>query len=115
MKKRNLLLGGLAAGAAVLGATKGSLLRALYDLEKPQADLFTKMEDNGNIVYVCKNNAKSEGMLKDWIEYNGWQQADQIGEGYFYINDAEETLLLNRDVCRSGRYLFWRASRSIEG
>ena len=114
MKKRLFVLGALAAASAALGATKGYALRAIADLEKPQGDLFTLVEHGGTIEYWCKNNAQSEGFLQDWIEHNGWRLADQIGEGYFFINDKEETLLLNRDVCPTGRYLAYKANRKIE-
>lgn len=115
MKKGGLWLALLMGAVGFAGYAKKELIQGVFDLEKPQADLFTRIEDGGNIAYLCKNLNKSEEMLKDWVEYNGWQEADRVGEGYFFLNDKEETLLMNREPVLAGRYLLWRASRSIEG
>lgn len=114
MKKRNicmLLLSGLASAAAY---NKRELVKGVIELEKPQADLFTRVDEDGNVAYLCKNMSKAEDMLKDWIEYNGWEEADRVGEGYFYLNGSQETLLINREPVLGGRYLLWHASRPIE-
>ena len=53
-------------------------------------------------------------MFLDWIAYNGWEKADQVGDGLFFINDKQDTLLVNRDAILGGRYLVFRASRPID-
>lgn len=115
MKLKNLLVPIVVGAAGVAGFAKKDLLQGVYNLEKPQADLFTRVEEGNNLSYLCKNDSHSEEILKDWVLFNGWTEADRVGAGYFYLNDNEETLLLNREPILGGRYLLWRASRSIEG
>ncbi len=114
MKKRVIGLTLLLGAAGAVGFVKKELVKGIIDLEKPQGDLFVRLDQDGALVYLCKNTSKSEDMLMDWVARNGWNKADQVGEGYFFINDKQETLLLNREPCLSGRYIMWRASRAIE-
>lgn len=114
MKLRKLFVPLMVGTAGVVGYAKKDLLKGIYDLEKPQGDLFTRVEEGSNLSYLSKNDSNSEEMLKDWVLYNGWTEADRVGAGYFYLNDNEETLLLNREPILGGRYLLWRASRAIE-
>ncbi|MFM9414252.1 hypothetical protein ACKQTC_07710 [Peptococcus simiae] len=114
MKKRILGLA-LAAGAiGGLGMAKRDLVEAIVKLERPQAELFTKYEGAGAYAYIMKNQSKSEDLFLDWIDYKGWKKADQVGEGYFFINDDQETLILNREAFLGGRYLVFRASRPVD-
>lgn len=115
MKKGKYLCALCVSALGVAGFAKKDLLEGIIALEKPQGDLFTRIEERGNIIYLCKSTSKAEETLKDWVAYNGWEEADRVGAGYFYINGKEETLLLNREPVLGGRYLLWRASRSIEG
>ena len=100
--------------ASYVGLANKHIVKGVFMLEKPQSDLFTSVNSGKEILYLCKNNAHSEEIFKDWISHNGWQKADQVGEGYFFINDKEDTLLLNREMILFDRYLLWRSSRLIE-
>lgn len=72
----------LAAGAAsYLGLAKRDLVDAIVKLEKPQGELFTRYEGR-RYAFICKNQSKSEDMFLDWIAYNGWEKADQVGTGF---------------------------------
>lgn len=112
MKKKLLSLA-LMAGAGVVGYAKRDLLQGIINVEKPNGDVFVRLGED-ELTYLCKNDSKSEDMLLEWVLYNGWKKADQIGEGLFFINDKQETLLLDREAVCGGRYLVWRASRSID-
>ncbi len=114
MKKRVVCLTLLLGAASIVGYVKRDVVKGIIDLEKPQGDLFARLDDNGSLAYICKNVSKSEDMLLDWVEYNGWEKVDQVGEGFFFINKDQETLLLNREPILGGRYLVWRASRPID-
>lgn len=114
MKKRVLGLALVAGAASYLGLAKRDLLDAIVKLEKPQGELFTRYEGAGAYAFICKNQSKSEDMFLDWIAYNGWEKADQVGDGLFFINDKQDTLLVNRDAILGGRYLVFRASRPID-
>ncbi len=106
------------AAAAVVGACvyqNRSMLKAALKLEKVQGDLFTRLDNTGSKdVYLCKNDTQSVEVFKDWIAYNGWQEANNVGESFFFINDAGETLTLERKATCCGRYITWTASGSIE-
>lgn len=112
MKKRLLGLA-VMAGASAVGYLKRDLLAGIVELEKPNGDIFLRLGGD-ELTYLCKNDSKSEDMLLEWVLYNGWEKADQVGEGLFFINDKQETLLLDREAVCGGRYLIWRASRPID-
>ena len=112
MKKRFLGFA-LLAGAGVAGYVKREFLKAVLNIEKPMGDIFTTI-DGDDISFLCKNESQSEDMFLEWVLANGWEKADQVGEGLFFINEEQETLLLNRESILNGRYLLWRASRPVE-
>mgnify|MGYP000891639113 CR=1 FL=1 len=114
MKKRLFLLAALGSAAGAVCYSKRNLLSAVFDLEKLQGDLFTRVEGESVPTYLCKNDVQSEELFQDWIAYNGWQKADQVGEGFFYINDVQDTLTLEREAILGGRYILWTASTDIE-
>ena len=114
MKLKRLFMMLVLGFTSYIGLTNKHIGKGIISLEKPQGDLFTSINNGSDIMYLCKNNIHSEELFKDWILYNGWKKADQVGEGYFFINENEETLLLNRETIVFDRYLLWRASRLIE-
>ena len=116
MKLRNLVFGAAVAGAGVVAYQNRDMLNAALKLEKIHGDLFTRVENvaGNKAVYLSKNDTQSEELFKDWVVYNGWRPAESIGEGYFFINDAHETLTIEREAVMGGRYFLWTASDSIE-
>lgn len=116
MKLRNLVFGAAVAGAGVVAYQNRDILNAALKLEKIHGDLFTRVENvaGNKAVYLSKNDTQSEELFKDWVVYNGWHPAESIGEGYFFINDAHETLTIEREAVMGGRYILWTASDSIE-
>ncbi len=114
MKKKKVLLSMVMYAASFAAYQKRELLRAIFKLEKLHGDMFTKMDIAGKVAYLSKNDNQSEELFKDWIAYHGWHKADQIGEGTFYVNDAQETLTIEREAVCGGRYILWSASNPIE-
>lgn len=114
MKKRLFGLALLAGVAGTYGYARKELVKGLIKLELPESDFYTRIEEEGNFAYLCKNNDTCEEMFLDFVAQNGWEKADQVGEGFFFLNEKQETLLLNRNCLCGGRYLVWRASRPIE-
>lgn len=115
MKKRNLLFGAVAAVAGAAAYQNRDVLAAAAKLEKIQGDLFARVANTGEKAqYLCKNDAQSEELFKDWIAYNGWQTAERVGEGFFYINAEGATLTVERETVCGGRYILWTASAPIE-
>lgn len=100
--------------ASYVGLTNKHIVRGIFSLEKPQGDIFAFVKNGSELFYLCKNIAHAEDLFKDWIAYHGWQEADKVGEGFFYINNNEETLLLNRETIIFDRYILWRTNRLIE-
>ena len=93
MKLKRLFMMLVLGFTSYIGLTNKHIVKGIISLEKPQGDLFTSINNGNDIMYLCKNNIHSEELFKDWILYNGWKKADQVGEGYFFINENEETLL----------------------
>ena len=115
MKLRNVFVGAALAAAGVAAYQNRDFLNAALKLEKIHGDLFTRMENaGGKALYLSKNDNQSEELFKDWVVYNGWQPAESIGEGYFFINDKHETLTIEREAVAGGRYILWTASVPIE-
>ena len=115
MKIKNLAMGAAAITAGVGVYQKRNILNAVLKLEKSQGDLFTRVNnEEGKILYLSKNDNQSDELFKDWIAYNGWKSAESIGEGFFYINENEETLTIQREAVFGGRYILWIASAPIE-
>lgn len=115
MKLRKLIFGAAVATAGVTAYQNRDLLNAALKLERVHGDLFTRVENAGNkALYLSKNDNQSDELFKDWVLYNGWRPADSVGEGYFFINDNNETLTIDREAVVGGRYILWTASASIE-
>ncbi|MDO4281591.1 MAG: hypothetical protein Q4C56_08170 [Peptococcaceae bacterium] len=115
MKLRNLFLGAAMTAAGVGAYQNRDMLKAVAKLEKVQGDLFTRVENTGSkFVYLSKNDAQAEELFKDWVAYNGWKEAERIGEGYFFINDNEDTLTIDREAVLGGRFILWTASGPVE-
>lgn len=115
MKLRKLIFGAAVATAGVAAYQNRDLLNAALKLERVHGDLFTRVENTGNkALYLSKNDNQSDELFKDWVLYNGWRPADSVGEGYFFINDNNETLTIDREAVVGGRYILWTASASIE-
>lgn len=115
MKLRKLIFGAAVATAGVAAYQNSDLLNAALKLERVHGDLFTRVENAGNkALYLSKNDNQSDELFKDWVLYNGWRPADSVGEGYFFINDNNETLTIDREAVVGGRYILWTASASIE-
>lgn len=114
MKKRSLIGAAILAVTSYVGLTNKHIVKGIFQLEKPQGDLFTRVTNHGALMYLTKNNAHAEELFKDWVAYHGWKKVDQVGEGWFFVNGEEETLLLNRELILGGRYILWRATRAIE-
>lgn len=114
MKMKKLFTMAVLGIASYVGLTNKHIIKGVLSLEKPQGDIFTSVQNGSELLYLCKNTSHSEELFKDWIQYHNWQKADQVGEGYFFINNNEETLLLNRETILFDRYILWRASRKIE-
>lgn len=115
MKLRKLIFGAAVATAGVAAYQNRDLLNAALKLERVHGDLFTRVEIAGNkALYLSKNDNQSDELFKDWVLYNGWRPADSVGEGYFFINDNNETLTIDREAVVGGRYILWTASASIE-
>ena len=115
MKLRKLIFGAAVATAGVAAYQNRDLLNAALKLERVHGDLFTRVENAGNkALYLSKNDNQSDELFKDWVLYNGWRPADSVGEGYFFINDNNETLTIDREAVVGRRYILWTASASIE-
>ena len=115
MKLRKLIFCVSVATAGVAAYQNRDLLNAALKLERVHGDLFTRVENAGNkALYLSKNDNQSDELFKDWVLYNGWRPADSVGEGYFFINDNNETLTIDREAVVGGRYILWTASASIE-
>ena len=115
MKLRKLIFGAAVAAAGVAAYQNRAVLNAALKLEKVHGDLFTRIENTGSKAqYLSKNDNQSEELFKDWVLYNGWHPAENIGEGYFFINGNNETLTVEREAVMGGRYILWTASSAIE-
>lgn len=115
MGMKKLVMGAAVVTAGLGAYQKRNILDAVLKLEKSQGDLFTRVKDTGSkIVYLSKNDNQSDELFRDWIAYNGWKSADSVGEGFFYINEDEETLTVQREAVAGGRYIAWTASAPIE-
>lgn len=114
MKLRKIVTMSILGIASYVGLMNKHIVKGILALEKPQGDIFTCVKNGSELFYLCKNSNHAESLFNEWLKSYHWQKADQVCEGYFYINNNAETLLLNRETIIFDRYLLWRASREIE-
>lgn len=112
---------GKAAQAAALSAVGilGSMLWQKKDMLKAVAQLRKYPEGWIQIyhapeTFLTKVSEKSRENLFEHIEQGGWRLVDRVADGYFWLNDREEVLLLTQKKVMN-EYWSWTASRPIFG
>lgn len=97
------------AGALVW--SKKDLARGVMKLKKHDQK-WTQIKSDP-VVYLTANDEGDKERLFDHLRENQWRLADQIADGYFWINSEDEVLLLNKTEVLMGKYLTWVASRKF--
>ncbi|MFR6291679.1 MAG: hypothetical protein ACLUKQ_09520 [Peptococcaceae bacterium] len=105
--------------AAVLSAAgiAGTVLWQKKDLVKAIAQLHRY--PNGWVllqrepeVFLTKQTDKSKENLFEYLRQSPWRLVDQVADGYFWMNEKEEILLLTQKKVMKD-YWSWTASRSF--
>ena len=107
----------LTAGAAVLSVAgvAGTMLWQKKDVLKAMAQLRRYPEGWMVIqkrpeIFLTKTSEKSKQNLFEYLSQSRWRLVDRVADGYFWMNDKEEILLLTqKNVMKN--YWSWTASR----
>lgn len=107
--------------AAVLSATglvgtvlwqKKDLLKAAVRLKRNSGG-WEQIQETPE-VFLTDFEEASRKNLFEHLSQSKWRLVDQVADGYFWINDKEEILLL-RQKKMMGQYWLWSASRPFFG
>lgn len=108
------LLYSATATVGVLGTVvwqKRDLLKAvalLTNRKKKWVKIDTEPE-----TYMTANKPDSQQELFDYFSSYNWRFIDEIADGYFWLNDNDEIILLRQKTVLCDRYCLWIASKSF--
>lgn len=87
---------------------KKDLLKAVMQLRQyPEGWVLLQKQPE---VFLTKMTEKSKDNLFAYLEKSPWRLVDQVADGYFWMNEREEILLLTQKK-EMGQYWSWTASR----
>lgn len=113
-KGKKTLLYSATATAGLVGTViwqKRDLLKAvalLTNKDKKWVLIDTEPE-----TYMTSNKEEAQEQLFAYFTEHNWRLADQIADGYFWLNDNEEIILLRQKKVLQDKYCLWTASKSF--
>jgi len=113
-KNNKTLLYSATATMGVLGTVvwqKRDLLKAvalLTNRKKKWVQIDTEPE-----TYMTANKSEAQEELFAYFTAHGWRFADQIADGFFWLNDNDQIILLRQKKVLQERYCLWIASKSF--
>lgn len=113
-KKANLvaLVSGVVAGAIMW--SKRDVAKGVMALKKSSSPGWSKISREPEVYLTLANEASQEALFDHLGESTSWRLVDHIADGYFWINDCEEILLLSQTPIMMGKYWTWSASRRFD-
>ena len=63
--------------------------------------------------YMTANKLEAQEELFAYFSSHGWRFADQIADGFFWLNDNDEIILLRQKKVLHEKYCLWIASKSF--
>ena len=63
--------------------------------------------------YMTANKSEAQEELFAYFTAHGWRFADQIADGFFWLNDNDQIILLRQKKVLQERYCLWIASKSF--
>ena len=112
-KRANLvaLLSGAVAGAIMW--SKRDVAKGVMSLKKSGNPGWAKISDEPE-VYLTASTEEGQQALFDYLgQTTAWRLVDHIADGFFWINECEEILLLSQSLIMMGKYWTWSASRKF--
>ena len=111
-KESKLTLKAAALSVAGIAGTmlwqKKDLLKAIVQLRQyPDGWVLLQKKPE---VFLTKMTEKSKQTLFAYLDKSPWRLVDQVADGYFWMNDKEEILLLTQKK-EMNKYWSWTASR----
>jgi len=89
---------------------KKDVLKAIVQLRQyPEGWVMIQKEPE---VFLTRTNEASKENLFDYLATSPWRLVDQVADGYFWINQQEEILLLTQKRVMKD-YWSWTASRPV--
>ncbi len=101
-----------ALAGRVLWAKRG-LLKGIVRL-KCQKKKFVKIKEKPATFLTKADENSKEELFCYLTENSAWRLVDHIANGYFWLNEREEVLLLTQNTVMMKKYWSWQASRSFE-
>lgn len=111
-KEKKLSLRAAALSVAGIAGTmlwqKKDLLKAIVQLRQyPDGWVLLQKKPE---VFLTKMTEKSKQTLFAYLDKSPWRLVDQVADGYFWMNEKEEILLLTQKK-EMNQYWSWTASR----
>lgn len=63
--------------------------------------------------YMTRNTEEDQDKLFAYLGQSSWRLVDQVADGYFWINEQEEIILLTQKKILLDKYGLWIASKSF--
>lgn len=112
-KRANLvaLLSGAVAGAIMW--SKRDVAKGVMSLKRSGNPGWAKITEEPE-VYLTTATEEGQQALFDYLgQTTSWRLVDHIADGFFWINECEEILLLSQTPIMMGKYWTWSASRKF--
>lgn len=112
-KRANLvaLLSGAVAGAIMW--SKRDVAKGVMSLKRSGNPGWAKITEEPE-VYLTAANEEGQQALFDYLsQTTSWRLVDHIADGFFWINECEEILLLSQTPIMMGKYWTWSASANL--
>ena len=103
------LLSGAVAGAIMWSKRDGA--KGVMSLKKPGNPGWAKISDEPEVYLTASTEAGQQALFDYLGQSTPWRLVDHIADGFFWINDCEEILLLSQTPIMMGKYWTWSASR----
>ena len=93
--------------------SKRDIAKGVMSLKKSGNPGWAKISDEPE-VYLTASTEEGQQALFDYLgQTTAWRLVDHIADGFFWINECEEILLLSQSPIMMGKYWTWSASRKF--
>ena len=93
--------------------SKRDVAKGVMSLKKSGNPGWAKISDEPE-VYLTASTEEGQQALFDYLgQTTSWRLVDHIADGFFWINECEEILLLSQSPIMMGKYWTWSASRKF--
>lgn len=107
------LLSGMVAGAIVW--SKRDVAKGIMALKKVSSPGWVKITEEPEVYLTAAGEEGQKALFDHLGQTTPWRLVDHVADGFFWLNECEEILLLSQTPIMMGKYWTWSASRKFTG